>query len=259
MHLQLSVCATSYARAFVRFISRLFNALSTTNSKLFCYVYITQLLTTTRKLSIRLFVCSRATSAPALPFYPSVVKDGTDLCSNALLTTIQTLFVVVSFTLRFLQPRNECTGAAFPSVVKDGTNLCANASPNVVCCVVETRAAASKQEHVSRALFAELFQATRGNRLDALYPYFNEAMDGVLGGVTDESQRCHVIAAFVAQVSHESGGLLYFEELASGAAYEGRSNLGNTQTGDGKRFKGRGPIQLTGRYNYNECANYFCR
>jgi predicted chitinase len=57
-------------------------------------------------------------------------------------------------------------------------------------------------------------------------------------------------AAFLAQLAHESAELRYMEEIASGAAYEGRANLGNTQPGDGKRFKGRGPIQLTGRANY---------
>ncbi len=57
-------------------------------------------------------------------------------------------------------------------------------------------------------------------------------------------------AAFLAQLAHESGELRYMEEIASGAAYEGRANLGNTQPGDGKRYKGRGPIQLTGRANY---------
>jgi putative chitinase len=59
-------------------------------------------------------------------------------------------------------------------------------------------------------------------------------------------------AHFFAQLGHESGGFRYMEEIASGQAYEGRQDLGNVQQGDGRRFKGRGPIQLTGRANYRQ-------
>lgn len=57
-------------------------------------------------------------------------------------------------------------------------------------------------------------------------------------------------AAFIAQIGHESGQLRYVRELASGNAYEGREDLGNTMPGDGMKYKGRGLIQITGKANY---------
>ena len=62
------------------------------------------------------------------------------------------------------------------------------------------------------------------------------------------------IAAFLAQIGHESGCLKYAREIwgptPAQVRYEGREDLGNTQPGDGKLFMGRGPIQITGRHNY---------
>jgi putative chitinase len=66
------------------------------------------------------------------------------------------------------------------------------------------------------------------------------------------------VAAFVAQIGHESGQLRYVREIwgptPTQAKYEGRADLGNTVAGDGSKYRGRGLIQITGRANYAACG-----
>lgn len=68
--------------------------------------------------------------------------------------------------------------------------------------------------------------------------------------INTKSRQAH----FIAQCVHECDHLRTTQEYASGAAYEGRKDLGNTHKGDGRRYKGRGLIQLTGRANYRDAG-----
>lgn len=91
-----------------------------------------------------------------------------------------------------------------------------------------------------------------GRQAGVFVPVLNTAMSKH-GIVTTER-----IAAFIAQVGHESGQLRHVREIwgptAQQAGYEGRADLGNTVKGDGSKYRGRGLIQITGRANYAACG-----
>lgn len=76
---------------------------------------------------------------------------------------------------------------------------------------------------------------------------------GHLVGIKDDKAYCYLLG----QLLHESDSFYAMEEYASGENYEGRKDLGNIHPGDGKKYKGRGPIQVTGRYNYEKIYENF--
>lgn len=91
-------------------------------------------------------------------------------------------------------------------------------------------------------------------RREMYLPFLSVAME------TYEIDNALRAAAFLAQLAHESGELKFMQEIWGPTAQQKRyeppndlaARLGNTEPGDGARYKGRGPIQITGRFNYRK-------
>lgn len=90
-----------------------------------------------------------------------------------------------------------------------------------------------------------------GARLAPHLPHINPAIDWARIVTPPD------LAAFLAHLAHESGEYRYMREIADGSDYEGRTDLGNIHPGDGRRYPGRGAIQVTGREAARQAGQAF--
>jgi len=108
---------------------------------------------------------------------------------------------------------------------------------------------ANGKQHISKAQLAKVWECADSLIKDYEIVEMNECLD--MYEITTPERIRH----FLSQTAHESGGGRYKKELASGEAYNNRSDLGNGPT-DGPLYKGAGYIQLTGKYNYSRLSEY---
>lgn len=112
---------------------------------------------------------------------------------------------------------------------------------------------ASPEKFSTKIITPDVMQQLTGyaaNKFDATFcSDFNKLL-----AATNFDKHESAMCMLIANLMHETGNFRWMSEIADGSAYEMRADLGNIYPGDGKKYKGAGVLMLTGRYNYERCA-----